>query len=227
MAKLQYRTISKRTVDGLSVDDKDAVFWDRELTGFGVRVYPSGSKVYVVQTRAKGKSKRVTLGRHGVISADQARRKAAETIARIKSGEDPGAKPASTVTVTDVAARCLKEHVALHCKSREGRKGSPYRPDRAARAARRAQDVAQCPVSRRVVRFLRGRRGLPIPLLQGRRTGRAVPAHGYIAESRRPAWPDRRCHDSRRRGLVGGRFRLRSRRCLGARIRAAESRTRT
>ena len=116
MAKLQYRTISKRTVDGLSVDEKDAVFWDRELPGFGVRVYPSGSKVYVVQTRAKGKSKRVTLGRHGVISADQARRKAAETIARIKSGENPEGKPASTVTVADVAARYLKEHVALHCK---------------------------------------------------------------------------------------------------------------
>ena len=116
MAKLQYRTISKRTVDGLSVDEKDAVFWDRELPGFGVRVYPTGSKVYVVQTRAKGKSKRVTLGRHGVISADQARRKAAETIARIKSGEDPEGKPASTVTVADVAARYLKEHVALHCK---------------------------------------------------------------------------------------------------------------
>ena len=44
MAKLQYRTISKRTVDGLSVDEKDIVFWDRELPGFGVRVYPSGSK---------------------------------------------------------------------------------------------------------------------------------------------------------------------------------------
>ena len=115
MAKLQYRTISKRTVDGLSVDDKDAVFWDRELSGFGVRVYPSGSKVYVVQTRTTGKSKRVTLGRHGVISADQARRKAAETIARLKSGEDPGGKSASTVTVADLAARYLKEHVALHC----------------------------------------------------------------------------------------------------------------
>ena len=35
MAKLQYRTISKRTVDALSVDDKDVVFWDRELPGFG------------------------------------------------------------------------------------------------------------------------------------------------------------------------------------------------
>ena len=116
MAKLQYQTISKRTVDGLSVDDKDVVFWDRELPGFGVRVYPSGSKVYVVQTRANGKSRRITLGRHGVISADQARRKAAETIARIKSGEDPGGKSASTVTVADVVARYLKEHVALHCK---------------------------------------------------------------------------------------------------------------
>ena len=50
-------------MDGLSVGDKDTVFWDRELSGFGVRVYPSGAKVYVVQTRALGKSKRVTLGR--------------------------------------------------------------------------------------------------------------------------------------------------------------------
>ena len=94
MAKLQYRTISKRTVDGLSAGDKDAVFWDRELPGFGVRVYPSGAKVYVVQCRAEGKSRRITLGRHGVISADQARRKAALAIARIKGGEAPEPAPA-------------------------------------------------------------------------------------------------------------------------------------
>ena len=107
MAKLQYRTISKRTVDALLVEDKDAVFWDDKLPGFGVRVYPSGSKVYVVQTRTKGRSKRVTLGRHGVISADQARRKAAETINLLKSGKHPGAKPASAVTVAEFAARYL------------------------------------------------------------------------------------------------------------------------
>ena len=33
MAKLQYRSISRRTVEALSVE-KDTVFWDRELTGF-------------------------------------------------------------------------------------------------------------------------------------------------------------------------------------------------
>ncbi|MCY4589651.1 MAG: Arm DNA-binding domain-containing protein, partial [Alphaproteobacteria bacterium] len=69
MAKLKYRTISKRTVEALAVEDRDAVFWDDKLPGFGVRVYPTGSKVYVVQARLKGRSRRITLGRHGVISA--------------------------------------------------------------------------------------------------------------------------------------------------------------
>ena len=117
MAKLKYRTISKRTVDGLSVEDKDAVFWDRELPGFGVRVYPSGSKVFVVQTRTGGKSKRITLGRHGALTADKARKKAAETLAMLKSGQDPQAKPASTVTVKELVARYFREHVEHHCKA--------------------------------------------------------------------------------------------------------------
>ena len=121
MAKLQYRTISKRTVDGLSVEDKDTVFWDRELPGFGVRVYPTGSKVYVVQCRTHGKSKRVTLGRHGVISADQARRKAALTIARIKGGEPPEPEFSDGVTVAVLAERYLREHVAIHCKASSGK----------------------------------------------------------------------------------------------------------
>ena len=66
MAKL--RTISKRTVDGLSAGDKDAMFRDRELPGFGVR--PPGAKAYVVQCRAEGESRRI--GRHGVISSGPA-----------------------------------------------------------------------------------------------------------------------------------------------------------
>ena len=122
MAKPQYRGISKRTVDGPSVEDKDAVFWDRELSGFGVRVYPSGTKVYIVQSRARGASKRIAVGRHGVISADRARRKTAMLIARIKAGEDPdpvpSAAPASEPTVADLVERYLAEHVAVRCKPR-------------------------------------------------------------------------------------------------------------
>ena len=121
MAKLTRRSISRRTVEALSVE-KDTVFWDRELKGFGVRVYPSGAKYYVVQVRGPEGSKRVTVGRHGVVTADRARRRAALIIARIKAGEDaipaPMAPPSPDgPTVARVAARYLEEHAAVRCKA--------------------------------------------------------------------------------------------------------------
>ena len=117
MATRQYRTLTKRIVDRLPVDDKDSVFWDRELPGFGLRVYPSGAKVYVVQTRRAGRSKRVTVGRHGDISPDQARKEAARIIARIKAGEPPVPEvPKVEPTVAELAERYQREYVAMHCK---------------------------------------------------------------------------------------------------------------
>ncbi|MCY4598770.1 MAG: integrase arm-type DNA-binding domain-containing protein, partial [Acidobacteria bacterium] len=121
MAKLTTTTISKRTVEALTVE-RDTVFWDSELSGFGVRVYPSGSKVYVVQTRSGGKAaKRVTVGRHGIVTAEEARRRAALVIARIKAGEDPvPATPARALAAGprggELARQWLDEHVAVRCK---------------------------------------------------------------------------------------------------------------
>ena len=121
MAKLKRTTISRRTVDRLKAD-KDTVFWDSELLGFGVRVYPTGRKVYVVQTRAGGKDgKRVTVGRHGVITAEEARRRAALIVARIKAGEEPMPEPmavtlANGPTVADLAAVYLDQVVAVRLK---------------------------------------------------------------------------------------------------------------
>ena len=121
MAVLEKRTISKRTVDALTVE-KDTVFWDSELTGFGVRVYPGGGKTYVVQTRAGGKpARRIAIGRHGVVTAEEARRRAALIVSRIKAGEDPVPEPlpvrqANGPTVEDLAQRFLDDHVAARCK---------------------------------------------------------------------------------------------------------------
>ena len=121
MAKLKRTTISRRTVESLKAD-KDTVFWDSELLGFGVRVYPTGRKVYVVQTRAGGKDgKRVTVGRHGVITAEEARRRAALIVARIKAGEEPIPEPmamtlANGPTVAELAAVYLEEVVGVRLK---------------------------------------------------------------------------------------------------------------
>ena len=114
------RSISGQVVEGLSAD-RDTVFWDRALPGFRVRVYPSGSKAYVVQTRAGGRSRRITVGRHGVLPPGRAREMAASIIARIKAGEEPvpvsaRPEPEAGPSVADLSERYLREHVAAHCK---------------------------------------------------------------------------------------------------------------
>ena len=110
-------TITEHTVAALPAG-RDTVVWDRALTGFGVRVYPSGAKVYVVQARGPQGTKRITVGRHGVIGASEARRRAALIIARIRAGEEPvpEAQKTETVTVATLAQRYLREHVAVRCK---------------------------------------------------------------------------------------------------------------
>ena len=111
-------SITECAVDALPAG-RDTVVWDRALTGFGVRVYPSGAKVYVVQTRGPAGTKRITVGRHGVIGAAEARRRAALIIARVHAGEDlaeqKAQKPAGP-TLAALAERYLREHVAVRCK---------------------------------------------------------------------------------------------------------------
>ena len=70
--------------------------------------------------------KRVTVGRHPLIGAEQARQRAALIITRIKAGEEPvplplAAKFAGGPTVTDLARRYLEEHVAVRCKPKTAR----------------------------------------------------------------------------------------------------------
>ena len=111
-------TISTHTVEGFSAEDRDVIFWDRDLPGFGVRVYPSGRKVYVVQSRARGAPRRITLGIHGALTTEQARKRAAGVIDRIKRGEDPTARPSvAETTVAALAARYMSAHVAANCNA--------------------------------------------------------------------------------------------------------------
>ena len=128
MAPLPFQTPSPGTADRgfTGTVERDTVSWDRELTGFGVRIHPTGGKVYVAQARGPNGQKRVTVGRHPLIGAEQARQRAALIITRIKAGEDPvplplAAKFAGGPTVTDLARRYLEEHVAVRCKPKTAR----------------------------------------------------------------------------------------------------------
>ena len=121
MSSVNRETLTTRSVEALRVSDRETVVWDRELRGFGVRVHPSGSKVYMVHKRSGGKSRRVTIGRHGVWSLDAARREAGGIIASLKNGDTP-ARPgaekgsASGPTIAKLAEQYMAEHVAVRCK---------------------------------------------------------------------------------------------------------------
>ncbi len=112
-AKKQVR-LTKRSVDALRANGKDTVVWDRDLTGFGVRVYGSGRKVYTVQSRGPNGSIRVSLGAHGTVPAKSARKKAVEIIGRIKQGEEKGG--VEPLTIARLSDRFLRDYVAVHCK---------------------------------------------------------------------------------------------------------------
>ena len=86
--------LTRRTVEALRAGDREYLVWDRDLPGFGIRVHATGRKTYVVQSRGPGGLRRASIARHGDVSAQNARKKAARMIDRIKQGKDPVEKPA-------------------------------------------------------------------------------------------------------------------------------------
>ncbi len=112
-----HRAISKRSVDAMTPGVKDALYWDTALPGFGVRVYASGRKTYVVQCRGPKGSRRATIGRHGDITSDEARKEAAAAIDRIKQGREPVPEPPPPEpTMADLAGKFVDGHVKVNCK---------------------------------------------------------------------------------------------------------------
>ena len=94
-------TLTKRSIEALAPAEKSWIAWDDKLTGFGVRVQPSGTKSFIVNYRAgdggrRAPNKRVVIGRFGRVPPDRARRRAQELLGRAAAGEDPAGERART-----------------------------------------------------------------------------------------------------------------------------------
>ena len=70
-------------------DGTDTVLFDRSLPGFGLRIHPSGNKVYILQTRIEGRTRRLLVDRYADMGLAQARRRARDLLACVRAGENP------------------------------------------------------------------------------------------------------------------------------------------
>ena len=81
--------LNKRTVDAALPTGRDYVVWDDDLPGFGLRVFASGRRSFILQYRALGRSRRYTIGPHGVWTPEMARQEAKVQLGRIAQGDNP------------------------------------------------------------------------------------------------------------------------------------------
>ncbi|HTT09070.1 MAG TPA: Arm DNA-binding domain-containing protein, partial [Gammaproteobacteria bacterium] len=62
---------------------------DSVLKGFGLRITAGGTKSFIVEKRIDGRVRRMTLGRFGELTCEQARKKAASLLGQVATGENP------------------------------------------------------------------------------------------------------------------------------------------
>lgn len=119
MAKL-----SKRLVEAAEVRSSEYMMWDGDIAGFGVRIMPSGRRSYFVQYRAGTRSRRLTLGAHGVLTPEQARTLAVRALAAVRAGEDPAEnrkQRREAILVRELAERFDREHISVRVKESTAR----------------------------------------------------------------------------------------------------------
>ena len=87
--------LTKSVIDDLPTPAKEVVYWDTACPGFGVKVTPTGRKVFVVLYRTGGAGSRLrkyTIGPYGRVTLHQARVSAQKVFAARLEGRDLAAE---------------------------------------------------------------------------------------------------------------------------------------
>ena len=156
MAKL-----TKRVVDAATARSSDYFIWDDDLAGFGLRVFTSGKRSYLIQYRAAGRTRRYTIGLHGVWTPETARKEARILLGRIAQGQNPAEErriDARAITVKELCAQYVRdaENGLVLGKGRRPKKPSTLVIDKSRiqrhivplLGTRRVKDIAQSDINR-------------------------------------------------------------------------------
>jgi integrase len=103
---------TKKSVESLPFEpDKQKLYWDTELKGFGLLVSRT-TKTYIVQRTSGGKSIRTTIGSHKIYVPETARPKAIEHLAKIAEGKNPNQLKKDQKTKKITLDQIVKKYLA-------------------------------------------------------------------------------------------------------------------
>lgn len=125
--------LTKTVVDQAATTGKRYHIRDAKVAGFGLRVEASGTKTYVLWYRADGGGRNaprrfMIVARHGVMTVDEARKKAKKILGAVANGEDPADKLRAKRKEMDVAA-LIDLYEAEGCFIQRGKRiGEPMKP---------------------------------------------------------------------------------------------------
>ena len=93
--------LTRRAIEALRPQRQAWIAWDTQVTGFGVRVQPTGTKSYIINYRPRGggraaPNRRIAIGRVDSMAPDTARRRARELLDQVARGADPVESPTTT-----------------------------------------------------------------------------------------------------------------------------------
>ncbi len=111
--------LTKRLIDQTISKEEEYFVWDDEVAGFGLRVFATGRKSYVIQYRQGGRTRRMTIAKQGVMTPDEARKRARELLVEVAKGGNPSEERrvyAQAPTLGALCDRFLAEHVVHRCK---------------------------------------------------------------------------------------------------------------
>jgi hypothetical protein len=92
---------------------QQCIYWDAALPCFGLRVYPSGRRVYVCSYRIRRRKRLALLGRADVLTLDQARKIAITYLGRVAGNEHPQDERdrlRSLKTVAELCSAYIENH---------------------------------------------------------------------------------------------------------------------
>jgi integrase len=128
--------ITKRAIDAIQRKEKDQYLWDQSLKGFGLKVTTGGRKVFLIQYRSAGRTRRVTIGKFSdPWTAGSARKEAKKLLGLVASGKDPAEEISEARRDITIAQLCdtyvdMADEGKILTKSGRPKSGSTLATDR-------------------------------------------------------------------------------------------------